>query len=176
MSLRDIRRSVGQLAIVGFNGHAVPDDVRTIAREFDLAGVIFFARNVATPEVPIRTPRVSGFVLLESAPAPAPPAIASLSVDAFVCEFAEIAIAPAPLIPERSLLWSRVNLLENTPRLNTVAASEPAVLPSAFFGVGSARVTNAPRLSQADDSVRIRGVWRLCSPCDPCRYASHKTS
>ena len=28
MSLRDIRRHVGQLAIVGFNGHAVPDEVR----------------------------------------------------------------------------------------------------------------------------------------------------
>jgi beta-N-acetylhexosaminidase len=50
MSLRDVRRSVGQLAIVGFNGHTVPDDVRALAREFDLGGVIFFARNVADPE------------------------------------------------------------------------------------------------------------------------------
>ena len=50
MSLRDVRRSVGQLAIVGFTGHTVPDDVRMLAREFDLGGVIFFARNVADPE------------------------------------------------------------------------------------------------------------------------------
>src|SRR5947207_371141 len=50
MSLRDIRRHVGQLAIVGFDGHTLPDDVRVLAREFDLGGVIFFARNVADPE------------------------------------------------------------------------------------------------------------------------------
>ena len=50
MSLRDIRRHAGQLAIVGFNGHVVPDGVRALAREFDLGGVIFFARNVENPE------------------------------------------------------------------------------------------------------------------------------
>src|SRR6266851_10237347 len=50
MSLRDIRRHIGQLAIVGFNGHTVADEVGILAREFDLGGVIFFARNVADPE------------------------------------------------------------------------------------------------------------------------------
>jgi beta-N-acetylhexosaminidase len=50
VSLRDIRRHVGQLAIAGFNGHAVPDGIRSMAREFDLGGVIFFARNVENPE------------------------------------------------------------------------------------------------------------------------------
>ena len=50
MSLRDLRRHVGQLAIVGFNGHTVPPEVRSLAREFDLGGVIFFARNVEAPE------------------------------------------------------------------------------------------------------------------------------
>src|SRR6476660_2777357 len=50
MSMRDLRRHVGQLAIVGFNGHTLPADVRTLAREFDLGGVIFFARNVESPE------------------------------------------------------------------------------------------------------------------------------
>jgi beta-N-acetylhexosaminidase len=50
MSLREIRRHVGQLAIVGFAGHEIPDDVRRLAREFDLGGVIFFARNVDGPE------------------------------------------------------------------------------------------------------------------------------
>ena len=50
MSLRDLRRHVGQLAIVGFAGHDIPADVRSLAREFDLGGVIFFARNVESPE------------------------------------------------------------------------------------------------------------------------------
>ena len=49
MSLRDVRRSVGRLAIVGFAGHAVPAELREIAREFDLGGVIYFARNIAEP-------------------------------------------------------------------------------------------------------------------------------
>jgi beta-N-acetylhexosaminidase len=50
MSLRDLRRHVGQLAIVGFKGLEVPVEVRSLAREFDLGGVIFFARNVEAPE------------------------------------------------------------------------------------------------------------------------------
>jgi beta-N-acetylhexosaminidase len=50
MSVRDIRRQVGQLALLGFDGHVLPDEVKRIAREFDLGGVIFFARNVADPE------------------------------------------------------------------------------------------------------------------------------
>jgi beta-N-acetylhexosaminidase len=50
MSLRDIRRHVGQLAIAGFAGHTIPPDLRALAREFDLGGVIFFARNVESPE------------------------------------------------------------------------------------------------------------------------------
>jgi beta-N-acetylhexosaminidase len=50
MSLRDIRRHVGQLAIAGFAGHSIPSDLRLLAREFDLGGVIFFARNVDSPE------------------------------------------------------------------------------------------------------------------------------
>src|SRR5215217_3051368 len=50
MSLRDLRRHVGQLAIVGFNGHDVPPEIRSLAREFDLGGVVFFARNVDAPE------------------------------------------------------------------------------------------------------------------------------
>lgn len=49
MSLRDVRRSVGRLAIVGFAGHTVPTELREIAREFDLGGVIYFARNIAEP-------------------------------------------------------------------------------------------------------------------------------
>lgn len=50
MSLREMRRRIGQLAIVGFNGHDLPAETRSLAREFDLGGVIFFARNVESPE------------------------------------------------------------------------------------------------------------------------------
>jgi beta-N-acetylhexosaminidase len=49
MSLRDLRRHVGQLAILGFPGHEITADLRSIAKEFDLGGVIFFARNIAEP-------------------------------------------------------------------------------------------------------------------------------
>ncbi|CAN5806036.1 hypothetical protein BH24ACI5_BH24ACI5_02170 [soil metagenome] len=50
MSTRDFRRHAGQLAIAGFAGHSIPDDLKRLAREFDLGGVIFFARNVDSPE------------------------------------------------------------------------------------------------------------------------------
>lgn len=49
MSLRDLRRQVGQLAVVGFPGHTVPEDLKKLVAEFDLGGVIYFARNVAEP-------------------------------------------------------------------------------------------------------------------------------
>ncbi len=49
MSVRQLRRHVGRLAIVGFGGHSVPDDLRALIAEFDLGGVIYFARNVAEP-------------------------------------------------------------------------------------------------------------------------------
>jgi beta-N-acetylhexosaminidase len=50
MSLKELRRHVGQLAIAGFSGYGIPSDLRLLAREFDLGGVIFFARNVESPE------------------------------------------------------------------------------------------------------------------------------
>ena len=49
MSLRELKRHVGQLAIIGFPGHTVPADVKKLAAAFDLGGVIYFARNVAEP-------------------------------------------------------------------------------------------------------------------------------
>ena len=50
MSLKDIRRHVGQVAIAGFGGRSIPQDLRLLAREFDLGGIIFFGRNVEAPE------------------------------------------------------------------------------------------------------------------------------
>ena len=49
MSVRELRRRIGQLAIVGFSGTSVPPELRSMAREFDLGGVIFFARNIEEP-------------------------------------------------------------------------------------------------------------------------------
>jgi beta-N-acetylhexosaminidase len=50
MTSRDLRRHAGQLALAGFAGHAIPAELRALAREFDLGGVILFARNVESPE------------------------------------------------------------------------------------------------------------------------------
>jgi beta-N-acetylhexosaminidase len=50
MSMRDVRRHVGQMAIAGFAGDTIPPDLRALAREFDLGGIILFARNVITPD------------------------------------------------------------------------------------------------------------------------------
>lgn len=50
MSLRDVRRHAGQMAIAGFAGRSLPAELKALAREFDLGGVILFARNVEDPE------------------------------------------------------------------------------------------------------------------------------
>lgn len=50
MSLRDVRRQIGQLLIGSCDGHSVPAELRSLAREFDLGGVTLFARNVEAPE------------------------------------------------------------------------------------------------------------------------------
>jgi beta-N-acetylhexosaminidase len=50
MSFRDVRLHIGQLAIAGFPAHAIPAELRALAREFDLGGIILFARNVESPE------------------------------------------------------------------------------------------------------------------------------
>ena len=50
MSPRALRRQVGQLLVAGFTGTTVPVELRALAREFSLAGVILFKRNVEEPE------------------------------------------------------------------------------------------------------------------------------
>jgi beta-N-acetylhexosaminidase len=50
MSPTSFRRQAGQLLIAGFDGHQIPVELRALAREFGLGGVILFARNVADPE------------------------------------------------------------------------------------------------------------------------------
>jgi beta-N-acetylhexosaminidase len=46
---RERRRQLGQLMLAGFRGHSVPVELRALAREFELGGVVLFARNVVEP-------------------------------------------------------------------------------------------------------------------------------
>jgi beta-N-acetylhexosaminidase len=50
MSPLPLRRRIGQLLIAGFAGSSVPVEMRALAGEFDLGGVILFGRNVETPD------------------------------------------------------------------------------------------------------------------------------
>jgi beta-N-acetylhexosaminidase len=45
-----IRRSIGQLLIGSLPGTTIPAEMRSLAREFGLGGVILFARNIEAPE------------------------------------------------------------------------------------------------------------------------------
>jgi beta-N-acetylhexosaminidase len=45
-----LHRHIGQLALVGFDGFSLPPEIRSLAREFDLGGVVLFRRNVESPE------------------------------------------------------------------------------------------------------------------------------
>lgn len=50
VSTRTLRSTIGQLLMAGFPGHDIPVELRALAREFDLGGIVLFARNVAEPE------------------------------------------------------------------------------------------------------------------------------
>src|SRR5436190_24194572 len=50
MLSKDLRRHAGQLSIAGFAGHNIPSDLKLLAREFDLGGIILFGRNVDSPD------------------------------------------------------------------------------------------------------------------------------
>jgi beta-N-acetylhexosaminidase len=45
-----LHHQIGQLVMVGFAGHDVPVELRSLAREFDLGGLVLFKRNVEAPE------------------------------------------------------------------------------------------------------------------------------
>jgi beta-N-acetylhexosaminidase len=49
MSGLALRRQIGRLLVVGFTGRTIPVELRSLAREFGLGGVILFARNVVEP-------------------------------------------------------------------------------------------------------------------------------
>jgi beta-N-acetylhexosaminidase len=45
-----LRRQIGRLLIAGFDGSQLPVELKSIAREFGLGGVILFGRNIEAPE------------------------------------------------------------------------------------------------------------------------------
>ena len=49
MSPRALRHDIGQLLMAGFPGTSLTVELRSIAREFSLGGVVYFARNVEEP-------------------------------------------------------------------------------------------------------------------------------
>ena len=50
MSRFALRRQIGRLLVAGFDGDDLPAELRSLAREFGLGGVILFARNIVEPE------------------------------------------------------------------------------------------------------------------------------
>jgi beta-N-acetylhexosaminidase len=50
MSPRALRSQIGQLLMAGFNGASIPVELRALAREFSVGGVVLFKRNVEDPE------------------------------------------------------------------------------------------------------------------------------
>jgi beta-N-acetylhexosaminidase len=50
MSPSALRRRIGRLLIAGFEGPQIPVELRSLARDFGLGGVILFDRNIEEPE------------------------------------------------------------------------------------------------------------------------------
>jgi beta-N-acetylhexosaminidase len=50
MSPSAFRRQLGQLVMLGFDGFQIPPELRALAREFDIGGIVLFRRNVESPE------------------------------------------------------------------------------------------------------------------------------
>src|SRR5579862_9886656 len=44
-----LRQRIGQMLIAGFDGQSLPVELKSLAREFGLGGVILFARNLSEP-------------------------------------------------------------------------------------------------------------------------------
>jgi beta-N-acetylhexosaminidase len=48
--MKELRQAVGRLLVAGFGGAGIPVELRVLAREFDLGGVILFSRNIESAE------------------------------------------------------------------------------------------------------------------------------
>lgn len=47
---KPLRRSLGQLVVAGFDGLSIPVELRSLARDVGLGGIILFSRNIESPE------------------------------------------------------------------------------------------------------------------------------
>ena len=47
---KSLQRSLGQLVVAGFAGTSIPSELRSMAREAGLGGIILFGRNIEAPE------------------------------------------------------------------------------------------------------------------------------
>ncbi|WP_010677290.1 beta-N-acetylhexosaminidase [Bacillus timonensis] len=50
MNQKELRKKVGQLMVVGFNGIVASDEIKELIREHHVGGIILFARNIGTPQ------------------------------------------------------------------------------------------------------------------------------
>src|ERR671913_148855 len=50
MSPLALRQQIGQLLVAGFDGPEIPVELKALAREFSIGGVILFKRNVEDPD------------------------------------------------------------------------------------------------------------------------------
>ena len=68
MSPRALRHQVGQLLMAGFAGTTIPVELRALAREFSVGGVVLFRRNVEDPEQVAEVARQIGELTTDGAP------------------------------------------------------------------------------------------------------------
>src|SRR5215212_9250133 len=50
MSPLALRQQIGQLLVAGFEGAEIPVELKALAREFSIGGVVLFKRNVQDPD------------------------------------------------------------------------------------------------------------------------------
>ena len=75
ISLADIRKQIGQLFLVGFDGYSVPADFQKAMREFNLGGTIYFRRNA---ESPVQLAMLTNSIQLEYRLKDSPPLLISI--------------------------------------------------------------------------------------------------
>lgn len=71
----DIRKQIGQLFLVGFDGLTVPADFKKAIQEFNLGGTIYFKRNV---ESPVQLATLTNQIQLECRLKDSPPLLISI--------------------------------------------------------------------------------------------------
>lgn len=46
----DVKKKIGQMMVIGFDGKTVPDSVKELIQEYHIGSIILFGRNIGTPE------------------------------------------------------------------------------------------------------------------------------